>query len=590
MLDNEILRRQLISRRAFLIGGGKVGLLSLLASKLLYMQLFKKDEYKTLSDKNRINLLLVAPMRGKIFDSSGILLATNKPCFRLMLDKSLHKNYQEQLGALPKILECSEDEYSYILKKVKNAAPRMPIMIADQLSWSQIAAIEEHKLILPSLFIDVGQARFYPEGEFAAHLLGYVGQISTQDALELGVNNISGVNVGKAGIEKYYEKNLRGQFGYKKMEVNAFGKYVRELSSENSLPGEDLHLNIDIKLQAKIWPYLHKTGCSAIAMDNRTGQVKLLASTPGFQPNNFTKLSPDYWRSLLNDSYKPLINKTVQNNYSPGSPFKIITVLAALESGIDPSKTCLCTGASFLGTNSFRCHKKGGHGTVNMVSAIKYSCNTYMYETAKLIGADKILEVAKKFGFGSITGIDMPSEARGFLPSRSWKKSQFKTNWSLGDSLNLSIGQGFILATPIQIARFVAAIASDGKLFTPQVIANAKPKFQQIDVKQEHLKIIKEAMYQAVNTPGGTGYYSRIIGENREIAGKTGTVQVQAKSSASDDLSRESVAWDRRNHAVFVGFGPYHDPKYSVMVFVDHGGAGGRAASPIASRILNELI
>jgi penicillin-binding protein 2 len=588
MLDHKTLKNQVISRRAFLIGAGKLGLLSLLTCRMFYMQLIKQDEYKTLSDKNRISLVLLPPPRGPIYDIAGNTIATNRPCFRLLLDKTNTKNYQSELNLISEILALTAEEQANIVQKIGRANKRLPIMIVDQLSWPQIAIIEERKPELSSIFIDINQARSYPYGISTSHLVGYTGQVNEQELKELRLRNRD-FNIGKSGIEKYYESILRGEFGYKQMEVNAFGKYIRELSSLDSKEGNSLHLNIDIELQNKIWPYLNRQGCSAIAMDCTNGNIIILASSPGFEPNNFTKLSSEYWQSLINDSYKPLINKTIQNAYPPGSPFKIITVLAALEAGILPDKKVVCVGGATALGDGFRCHSKVGHGHMNMFDAIKYSCNTYMYEISRQIGPDKIIEVARKFGFGVQTGIDLPGEVSGLIPSRSWKKDRFKSNWSLGDTLNLSIGQGFLLASPVQLVRFINAIANDGKLYKP-IIAKGESVFTQIDINQEHLNIIKEALYNAVNTVGGSAYNSRIQDQVYAFAGKTGTAQVQSKANAKDDLSRESIAWARRNHAVFVGFGPYHNPRFSVAVFVDHGGGGGRAAAPIASRIISELL
>lgn len=590
MLSNETLRNQLVSRRAFLIGAGKVGLLSLLASRMLYMQLIKSDEYRTLSDKNRISLVIIPPIRGSIFDLENKVLATNKKCFRLVLDKNIDKNYQKELRLISQILSLSVATEKYILTKVQKASWRRPVIILDQLNWQQISLIEEHKPVLNSIFVDVGYTRFYPRGYALGHLTGYMGQINEQEKQELNVrNNNSDFNIGKSGLEKYYEHDLRGQFGYKQMEVNAFGKYLRELSRLVSIDGNDLYLNIDADLQEKIQNYLNKKSCSVVVIDCCNGNLLALASTPVFDPNNFAKLTQDYWANLINDPYKPLLFKAVQSSYPPGSAFKIITVLAALEAGIPTTKIVNCKGIPMLGGNNFRCSKRTGHGPVDMFAAIKHSCNYYMYEIGRLIGPDAIISMADKFGFGKLTMVDLPGEAAGFLPSRAWKESKLKSKWTIGDTLNLSIGQGFLLATPIQLARFGAAIANGGRLYTPRVAKN-EADFNKVDIKAEYLTILKEAMYQAVNTAGGTAYYSRILDADKHLAGKTGTAQVQAKAHAEDDLSRASISWERRNHAVFTGFGPYHNPRYAIAVLVDHGGDGGRAAAPIASKIMLEVL
>jgi len=589
MLDKKILQIQSISKRAFLIGAGKLSLLSLLGVRIFYLQLLKNNEYKTLSDKNRINFLLMQPFRGQIYDLAGAVIATNQACFRLFLDRKIGENYQEELQLINKILELSKEKIKYINKKIKITSKRQPVMILDQLDWQQISLIEEQKINLNSIFIEMGYSRFYPIAAPLCHIIGYMGQINEQEKQELNISNLNDFNIGKAGIEKYYEEKLRGVFGYKQVEVNAFGKQIREITNIAAENGNDLHLNIDAKLQEKIQPYLNKQGCSAIVMDSTNGNILIMSTSPTFEPNNFTKLSQNYWESLINNPYKPLINKAVQNNYPPGSVFKIITILAALENGITVDKTVHCTGESVLGSNSFRCWHKPGHGIVDMFSAIKYSCNTYMYELGRIIGCEKIIQMAERFGFGAKTGIDILGEASGFVPSKEWKQNKLKSKWTIGDTLNLSIGQGFLLATPIQLARFATAIASNGRLYLPR-IAKSTPSYSQINIDQKYLDILKEGMFKAVNTMGGTAYYSRILAEKHQLAGKTGTAQVQSKVNENDDLSRESIAWEKRNHAVFLGFAPYKKPLYSIAVFVDHGGGGGRAAAPIASKIMAEIL
>lgn len=590
MLNSKILYSQLISRRAFLIGSGKLTLLSLLAGRMFFMELLENDKYRTLSDKNRISFILIPPFRGQIYDISGNIMATNQTCFRLLLDIHDGNDYKNELALVANILELSEEKQNYIKQKIKKANKHIPLVILDNLSWQQMSLIEEQKLNLSSIFVDAGYARFYHFSEATCHVIGYTGQINEQEKQDLQINNLGDFNIGKFGVEKYYEDKLRGKFGYKQIEVNALGKQVREITNIQSQQGEDLHLNIDVELQQRVQPYLNKQGCSAIVIDTNNGNVLVLAMSPVFEANNFIKLSQDYWQSLVNDPYKPLINKTIQSTYPPGSIFKIITILAGLENGIKPTQTVNCTGASVLGNNSARCWNRHGHGIVDMYNAIKHSCNTYMYEIARLIGHKRILDMAKNFGFGTKTGIDLTGETSGFIPSEEWKMKKFNSKWTIGDTLNLSIGQGFLSATPIQLARFVTAIASNGKLYNPKIAKDMSVKdgsvFDQVNINQQYLDILKEGMYRAVNTQGGTAYYSRILTEGHQLAGKTGTAQVQSKANINDDLNRESIAWERRNHAIFAGFAPYLQPRYSILVFVDHGGGGSRAAAPIASKIM----
>ncbi|AAU04021.1 penicillin-binding protein 2 [Rickettsia typhi] len=589
MLNKKILHGELISRRAFIIGLGKLWFLSLLGIRMFYLQLIKSEEYRTLSDKNRINFVVLPPIRGKIYDLDGNILATNKPCYQLVIDKSINNNYRDELEIISNILNFSPDKYNYIKQKIKKSSRHTILTILDHLDWEQVSMIEEQKHKLAAIFIDVGYLRFYPFSSTTSHLIGYLGQINEQEKQELNIRSLSDFNIGKSGIEKYYDNKLRGEFGYKKVEVNAYGKQVRTISETPTQSGADMHLNIDASLQKKIQQYLNPKGSSAIVMDIRTGNVLICVSTPGFESNNFSKLSENYWQSLISDPHKPLINKVIQNSYPPGSVFKIITVLAALEVGINPNKTVFCDGSSILGTNSFRCWNHRGHGTLDMMSALKYSCNIYMYELARIVGPDKILAVAREFGFGSKTGIDISPESSGFVPSKEWKKKKLKLPWSIGDSFNLAIGQGFLGVTPIQLARFITAIASNGKLYTPRILKNAS-EFYNVNIKTENIKIIQESLYNTVNVAGGTAYYNRIFAENRKLAGKTGTAQVQSKLNAKDDLNRDSIAWARRNHALFLGFAPYSDPRYSVTVFVDHGGGGSIAAAPVARKIMSDVL
>ncbi|KJV62324.1 penicillin-binding protein 2 [Rickettsia amblyommatis str. Ac/Pa] len=556
---------------------------------MFYLQLIKSEEYKTLSDKNRINFVVLPPTRGRIYDLDGNILATNKPCYQLVIDRSINNNYRDELEIISNILNLSPEKYNYIKHKIKKSSRHTPLIIFDQLDWQQVSMIEEQKHKLASIFIDIGYLRFYPFSSVTSHLIGYLGQINEQEKQELNIHSLSDFNIGKSGIEKYYDNKLRGAFGYKKVEVNAYGKQVREIAGTPTKSGEDLHLNIDASLQQNIQQYLNPKGSSAIVMDTKTGNVLICASTPGFESNHFSKLSENYWQSLMSDPYKPLINKVIQNSYPPGSVFKIITVLAALEVGINPNRTVFCDGSAALGTNSFRCWNHSGHGTLDMRSALKHSCNIYMYELARAVGPDKILEVAREFGLGSKTGIDLAPESSGFVPSKEWKKKKLKLPWSIGDSFNLAIGQGFLGVTPIQLARFITAIASNGKLYTPRILKN-DPEFYNVNIKPENITIIQESLYNTVNVAGGTAYYNRILGKNRQLAGKTGTSQVQGKLNAKDDLSRKSIAWERRNHALFLGFAPYHDPSYSVTVFIDHGGGGSKAAAPVARKIMSDVL
>ena len=588
MLDRSSLNRQIMTRRTFVIGAGKLGLLFLLAGRMFYMQFIKKDEYRTLSDNNRIKMILLSPTRGQIFDSDGVIIAKNNTCFRLLLDKNGNPKYSEEINHLVEILELDDYQIDEIKRRMSKGGRRVAAIVIDCLDWNQVAVIEERKADFKSLFIDTGFERFYKSGLSTSHLIGYLGRPGTGEDEPTKLADET-FKVGKGGIEKFYEEHLRGEFGFKRIEVNALGKYVRELGKSASKPGNDLYLNINAELQENALKHMNAQGCSAIVMDCTNGNVIICASTPSFDPNKFSKLSNQYWNSLINDPYKPLIDKTTKSLYPPGSVFKIITALAALEAGIDPDNKIICTGAPILGGNSFRCSRSRGHGALNMVDALKHSCNHYIYAVARQTGADKIIEVANRFGLGKPTGVDLPGELSGFVPTEQWKMEKYGTKWGVGDTLNLSIGQGFILATPMQLACLITAIASNGKLFSPKIAVGA-PNYVQLDLQQSNLEIIKTALFNTMNTPGGTGYLSRLDYKSMHMAGKTGTAQVQAKKNASDDLSRDNIAWGSRNHAIFSGYAPFDNPKYAISIYFDHGGGGGRASAPIAKKIMQDVL
>jgi penicillin-binding protein 2 len=587
MGNKHITYKYTITRRTFLIGAGKLGLLLLLVGRMFYMQFIKKDDYKTLSDKNRIKIIFIPPTRGEIYDINNKIIAKNVTCFRLLLDKNGNPKFLEDIELIIEILELDEENKQEIYKRAQKAGRRIPAILLDCLPWKAVASIEEVRSEIKSIFIDTGFKRHYNFDNSVSHIIGYLGKPAKDDSATLNLVDDT-FKIGKTGIERYYEDKLRGQFGFKNIEVNAKGLYVRELGKSNSVSGDNISLNIDVALQQRIYQHLNPQGCSAIVMDCTNGNILACASSPGFNLNEFNKLSTKYWDELTNNPYNPLINKTIRSLYPPGSVFKIITIIAALESGINPNDKIFCSGGPILGGNSFRCSKRRGHGNLNMIDAIKFSCNSYIYAIARVTGADKIVEVAKRFGFGKITGVDLPGELSGFVPTKSWKQKTHGSTWRLGDTLNLSIGQGFLLCTPMQLARFMAAIASGGKLFTPRIAQN-EIEYKHINIDKSHLDIIKTALYNTMNTPGGTGYFSRFSYKSMTMVGKTGTAQVQAKKSADDNLSREDIAWGSRNHAIFSGYAPFDQPKYVISVYYDHGGGGGRAAAPIAKKIAQEI-
>ncbi len=567
----------LISRRAFVLGIGKLGFLAILAMRLFYMQVMKGSVYSSLSEKNRIRIIVVPASRGQIYDIKNELLASNEPCFQLFIEKIGSENINIDLEYISELLKLDEEQVNELKKKANKTSMFIPTVIIDNLNWSELSKLEERKNEFKNFFTDIGYKRLYSAPFACCHILGYLGKQN--------LNIYEGMN----GIEKFYENKLSGTHGNKQLEVNSKGKYIKLINSIPCVSGHDLKLNIDLQTQNYIQKILPPSGSSAITLCCKTGAVLSLNSSPSFDPNKFYNLSNKYWNLLNSDSFKPLINKTVSTQYPPGSVFKIVTALAALESGHDPEEKILCQGHSFLGTNSFRCAKSQGHGYINLTDAIKYSCNTYIFYIAKKYGPEIILDVAKALGFGQLTGIDIPGEKPGFLPSQEWKKSKFNTNWSIGDTLNLSIGQGYTLVTPIQLTRMIAAIASEGKLFMPRIIIS-NVTYTKLKISSDNIKIIKKALYKVINEPGGTGYNNKLTNTDIAMSGKTGTAQVLAKKHKFDNLSRSNIAWNRRNHAIITSYAPSIDPKYALCVFYDHGGTGGSAAAPIGKKIMQHLI
>ncbi|KAF8818330.1 penicillin-binding protein 2 [Rickettsia endosymbiont of Cardiosporidium cionae] len=574
----------LISRRAFIIGSSKIGLLSVLVMRNFYLQCIQRDKYSLLSNRNSTSVIMVAPDRGEIYDVNNLLIASNQTSFTLIFNKN-NSDYIKEVEYLSELLEFDDVQKERMISKIKKSNKFSTSIIMKNIDWQLLSLIEENNAKLKSFTIDTKDIRYYHYADSMSHLLGYLynSRINYNNSVTCDVKT------GATGVEKYYNNLLNGVSGYKIVEMDSIGSTVSTIKQVNSISGNNLHLNIDSELQRKIIDLLPTKGCSVIVMDCTDGNVLSLVSLPGYDPNQLAKLSYNYWNQLVNDAYEPLINKVVQGNYPPGSIFKIITFLAALEKGVDINYTVNCTGHNYLGTKDFRCARKFGHGNINMIQAIQYSCNSYMYQLSRLIGVDPIIEMANKFGLGQNTGIDLPNEKSGFVPSRKWKKDNFGSGWSIGDNFNLSIGQGYLLVTPIQLVRLIAAVASDGKLFKPNV-AKRESEFEQISISPKYLSILKKALHMAVNNFGGTAYYSRINNQSVQMSGKTGTAQVFAKQSDNDDLSKRHIAWNRRNHSIFVGYAPSSYPKYALSVYCNHGGSGPMMAAPIAKNIMQLVI
>ncbi len=579
------------------MGASKLALASVLLGRLYYLQVMQGDKYSVLSEENRISLRLIVPPRGLIKDRNGVILAENQRNYRLLLVPEKNENSKETISQLANLLKLGESDLARIHRDMARKRSFMPILIREQLNWDEVSLLELNNPDFPGTEIEVGQARNYPFAEVASHVLGYVAPVSEAELQKQQPNKdpllqLPEFRVGKKGIEMNYESRLRGQAGSLQLEVNAYGRIIRELDRVDGKPGEELLTSIDIELQKQAMQLLDGQSGSVVLLDAHSGEVLVLASAPGFDPNTFNKgLSVKEWEALLNNPRGPLNNKAISGLYAPGSTFKLVTALAALESGmIDQNHRVYCEGHTELGTARFHCWKRGGHGTLDMVGAMRESCDVYFYDIAQKIGIDRLSEMSEHLGLGRPTGIDLPGEKSGLVPSRAWKRKRFNASWQKGETLIAGIGQGYILMTPLQLAVMTAQIVNGGKIIKPQLTAGQSPHaIETLRLAKSRRNLMIEAMNQVSNAPNGTAYGARIHEEGFELGGKTGTAQVRRISlaeRAGGVIKNEDRPWKERDHALFVGFAPVHDPKYVVSVVVEHGGGGSAVAAPIARDIL----
>jgi penicillin-binding protein 2 len=599
--DNE--RSRLFTRRALLIGGAKTAVFSVLAGRIYYLQIVQGDKYRTLAEENRINLRLIPPPRGQILDRTGAALAVNQQNYRLVLLPEQVEDLDSLLGKIGSFVPLGEIDRRRIERDFRNNSGLNAVMVHDNLTWDQVAALSLHTLDISGADIEVGEVRTYPFTDTTSHIVGYVGPAATSDIADDDPElSIPGFRIGKNGIEKQYDQILRGEPGNLQLEVNARGRVVRELARTEPTVGKDVKLTIDIGLQQMVQKRLaQEDSAAAVAMDVHTGAIYAMLSHPGFDPNLFTYgISQADWNRLNTDEHTPLLNKVVDGVYAPGSTFKIVTTMAGLDSGIlDPDATFFCPGYLDLGDHRFHCWKHGGHGHVNLVQAMAGSCDTYFYELGRRVGIDKMQEMAKRFGLGQKTGIDLPHERTGLVPGRAWKMALRNVAWQQGETLVTAIGQGYMLLTPLQLAVMGARAANGGYEVQPHLFASNAPQGGQasalwpsMDFDPAHVEILHDALFAVVNEQIGTAYAAAHVTDPKlAMAGKTGTAQVRRISNAERDegvIKNEELPWKERDHALFVGFAPVDAPRYAAAVVVEHGGSGAHIAAPIVRDILLE--
>lgn len=573
------------SRRALMLGGiqGAVGLV--LAGRMTWLAVLENDKYRLLAESNRINLTLTPPRRGWIVDRNGRELALNRASFRVDLIPDQIEDKEKLLGTLTQILQLNPDEVARLQTDFKRSRGFRPIQVAENLDWERYAAVSVRLPELPGVQPTQSYARYYPLGAAVGHLLGYVGAPSQEqyqkekDPLLLA----PGFKLGKDGLEKTMEDALRGTPGAKRVEVTAHGRPVRELETRPDKPGSTVKLSIDQGLQEYAARRLGNESGSVTVFDCQTGHILAMVSMPSYDPNVFSDgISSNEWRMLSEDDHIPLMNKTLQGLYPPGSTFKPATALAALAAGVDPKRTVYCNGGYQLGNRRFGC--LGRHGPMTMHTAIARSCNTYFYTIGREIGINKIAEAARALGFGAEHELPLPSQRYGTIPDEAWKLKRYKQQWTQSDTLNASIGQGYVLVSPFQLALSAARIAS-GKMIEPELIFGKPKQFAPLPFPEEHLAIVRAGMDEVVNGHGTAGA-SKLQIEGVRMGGKTGTAQVRR---IMDKTRGQGGEWKYRDHGLFICFAPVDSPRYAASVVIEHGLGGARAGAPVAKDVLTFL-
>ncbi len=593
-----------INRRMFITGSLKFFIMVGIVSRLFFLQVKENKKYLTLSDKNRIREWKLAPVRGEFHDYFGNIIAGNFEAYQLHVIPEQVEDFRYVIYRLKDLLELSDKEFKKVLKKKNEIKPWETLIVSDNLSWQKFSKINNHLYDLNGVKPVISISRNYPFKENFTHLIGYVSQ-ANQDDIEttqaIKKNFVPGLKVGKAGLEKTFEEKLIGTNDIERYEVNAYGRRISQLEFQKGQKGKTLRLTIDTEVQKLANELLKDKAGSICVMDIYTGAVIAMHSSPSFDPNLFVfGISQDDWQLIRNDPMKPLVNKTLQGNYSPGSTIKPIVALSALENGIvNTNFRVKCTGKTEMYGQTYHCWKKKGHGYMSLRNAMKQSCDTYFYEVARRLGVDKLSETAKKFGLGKkVFGDLFNIEKKGLIPNTQWKKNALGKGWLLGETIITGIGQGYIQTTPIQLCLMTAQIANGGYKIYPHLVVDDKVKDQPIDKftplykNSKNIKIIQDAIFGSTNEMMGTSYRSRIDNPIYQFAGKTGTAQVKkiTEEERELDLKTFEIPYEQRDHALYVAFGPYKNPRYALSVIVEHGGNGSTTAAPMATKLFKLII
>ena len=633
--DTGIRKRNVISRRMFFMSVAKIVVFTGIIGRLFSLQVSENKKYLTLSDKNRLREWKLPPIRGEFLDYFGNVIAGNKEVYRLDVIPEQVEDFNYLMIRLKSILNLSENEYSKIIKKKAKQKSWETLIVSENLSWKQFSKLNLYLHELDGAKPVLTVSRFYPYKENYTHILGYLSKPNDFDIENNEVikkNFVPGLKIGKTGLERAFENELIGTNGIQRYEVNAYGKRINQLDHIIGEKGKNIRLTVDTEIQKYTNELLKDKAGSISVMDIYTGEILALNSSPTFDPTLFLDgISIDNWKSIRENSLKPLINKTVSGLYSPGSTIKPIVALSALENDvISPKMKVLCTGKMELYGQKYHCWKKKGHGYMNLRDAIKQSCDTYFYEAARRLGVDRLNITARKFGLGEqvFDGV-YSNEKKGIVPSTKWKKNHLGRGWVLGETLLTGIGQGYIQTTPLQLCLMTAQLANGGFKIYPRItfeknsddyetvknkmalkiierenskiglletskelIFSSKNKYNPLFRNQENVKYVLESMYASTNEVRGTSYGSRIDDEKYQFAGKTGTAQVKriTEEARELDLKVSQIPYEDRDHALYVAYGPYKNPRYALSILIEHGGSGSTAAAPMAKKLFKLII
>jgi penicillin-binding protein 2 len=610
-----IRKSDIINRRMFIIGAAKLIVFGGLIARLFSLQINENKKYLTLSDKNRIREWKLPPTRGNIVDYFGNTVAGNLKVYQLHVIPEQVENFAYLISRLQTILQLSNKRVEKIKKKKSQLKPWETLIVSENLSWSEFLKINNYLYELVGVKPVMTISRDYPFDDIYTHVLGYVSQPNEEDILANEVIQekfVPGIKIGKLGLEKTLENDLIGVNDIQRYEVNAYGKRINQLEYQKGKQGSKIRITLDTEVQKLSAKLLEGKAGSISVMDIYTGEVIAMYSSPSYNPNSFLfGISQDEWQLIRNNPLKPLINKTLSGLYSPGSTIKPIVALSALENNIiDPKFKVRCKGKMELHGQTFHCWKEKGHGFMSLRNAMKQSCDTYFYEIARLLGVDRLKKTADKFGLGKkVLGEYFENEKSGQFPDTKWKINNLGRGWVLGETLITGIGQGYTQTTPIQLCLMTAQIANGGYKITPKILTddnqltseqvkramlrnnNDKP-FEKLFKEQKNIKIVQDSMFSSTNELRGTSYKSRIDDPKYQFAGKTGTAQVKriSKRERELDLKTSQIPYEERDHALYVAFGPYKNPRYSLSIIVEHGGSGSSAAAPMATKLFKLII